>query len=73
MTVGFMRWLQRGDTIQTAGGIAVTMGDDVVAPLRCKQFNPIALNSPLRRRKTGKHRQMIIETTRCVREYVPMR
>jgi hypothetical protein len=44
MLVGFMRWLQRDDTIQTAGGIAVTTGNDVVAPLRCKQFNPFALN-----------------------------
>jgi len=37
MTVVFMRWLQR-NTIQAAGGIAVTTGNDLIAPLLCKEF-----------------------------------
>ena len=33
-----MRWLQCADTIQTADGIAITIGNDVVAPLLCEKF-----------------------------------
>ena len=33
-----MRLLQCADTIQTADGIAITIGNDVVAPLRCEEF-----------------------------------
>jgi hypothetical protein len=34
MAVGFIRWLQYADTIPTADGIAMTIGNDVIAPLR---------------------------------------
>jgi len=34
MAVGFIRWLRCADTIQTADGIAITVGNDVIAPLR---------------------------------------
>jgi hypothetical protein len=33
-----MRWLQCADTIQTADGIAITIGNDVVAPLLREEF-----------------------------------
>ena len=36
MAVWFMRWL-RADTIQAAGRIAVTIGNDVIAPLLCEE------------------------------------
>jgi hypothetical protein len=35
MTAGFMGWLQR-NTIQAAGGIAATAGNDVIAPQRIR-------------------------------------
>jgi hypothetical protein len=38
MAVWFMRWLQCADTIQTADGIAITIGNDVIAPLLCEEF-----------------------------------
>ena len=38
MAVGFIRWLQRADTIQTADGIAITIGNDVIAPLRREEL-----------------------------------
>jgi hypothetical protein len=53
MTVGFMRWLRRVDTIKSASDIAVTIGNDVIAPLLCREFTPFAVKSPLRRRKSG--------------------
>ena len=37
MTAGFIGWLQR-NTIQAAGDIAATTGNDVMAPLLCKEF-----------------------------------
>ena len=39
MTLWFVRWLQR-NTIQAAGGIAATTGNDVIAPPLCKEFAP---------------------------------
>lgn len=33
-----MSGLQCGDPIRTADGIAITGGNDVVAPLRCDEF-----------------------------------
>ena len=38
MAVWFMRWLQCADTIQTADGIAITIGNDVIAPLLWEEF-----------------------------------
>ena len=38
MAVGFIRWLQCADTIQAAGGIAITIGNDVIPPLRGEEF-----------------------------------
>ena len=54
MAVGFMRWLQRADTARlpvalTSGGIAVTIGNDVIAPLHCEEFARFAAKSPSRR------------------------
>jgi hypothetical protein len=40
MAVGFVRWLQCADTIPTADGIAITIGNDVIAPLRREEFTP---------------------------------
>ncbi len=42
-----MRWLQRADTIQTADGIAVTIGNDVVARRLGEEFALSALKPPL--------------------------
>jgi hypothetical protein len=33
-----MRGLQCGDPIQTADGVAILIGNDVVAPLACEEF-----------------------------------
>ena len=38
MAVGLLRWLRCADTIQTADGIAITIGNDVLAPLRREEF-----------------------------------
>jgi hypothetical protein len=38
MAVGFIRWLQCADTMQAADGIAITIGNDVIAPLRGEEF-----------------------------------
>jgi hypothetical protein len=38
MAVGFLRWLRRADTIQTADGIAITIANDVIAPLRGEEL-----------------------------------
>ena len=38
MAVWFMRWLPCADTIQTPDGIAITIGNDVIAPLRREEF-----------------------------------
>jgi hypothetical protein len=71
MAVGFIRWLQCADTIPTAGGIAMTIGNDVIAPLRREEFTlsraGIATGAGV------KHQQMIVETTCCARENMRMR
>jgi hypothetical protein len=71
MAVGFTRWLQCADTIPTAGGIAMTIGNDVIAPLRREEFTlsraGIATGAGV------KHQQMIVETTCCARENMRMR
>jgi hypothetical protein len=33
-----MRWLQCADTIQAADGLAMTIANDVIAPLRCEEI-----------------------------------
>ena len=38
MAVGFIRWLQRADTLRAADSIAITIGNDVVAPLRGEEL-----------------------------------
>ena len=57
-----MRGLQCGDPIQTADGIAIAMGNDVVAPLHCEEFTrfraEIALDA-----ETLATPKMIVETT----------
>jgi hypothetical protein len=37
-----MRWLQCADPIQTADGIAMAIGNDVIAPLRCEEFTQVS-------------------------------
>ena len=37
-----MRRLQCADTMQTADGIAITIGDDVVAPRRYEEFTQVS-------------------------------
>jgi hypothetical protein len=67
-----MRGLQCGDPIQTADGIAIAMGDAVVAPLACEEFTrfcaEIAPDA-----ETVTTPKMIVETTCCARENVRMR
>jgi hypothetical protein len=70
MAVGFIRWLQCADAIPIADGIAITIGNDVIAPLR-REAHPVS-----RRNRHGagvKHQQMIVETTCCARENMRMR
>jgi hypothetical protein len=38
MTVCFIRWLQCADALRTADSIAITIGNDVMAPLRHQEF-----------------------------------
>ena len=38
MAVYFIHWLQCADTIQIADSIAITIGNDVIAPLRGEEF-----------------------------------
>ncbi len=64
MTVGFMRWPQRADTIQVAGGIVVTIGNDVIAPLRCEVFTPVRAEIATAAPQEREHRQMIISALR---------
>ena len=56
-------------TIQTADGIARTIGNDVIAGLLFEEF------TLFRAAGAGKweHQQMIVETTCCIRENVRMR
>ena len=71
MTVGCMRWLQR-NTIQAAGGIAVTTGNDVIAPLLCKGF-ALFRGELATTALQVEHQQMIIEPTYCAGDNVRMR
>jgi hypothetical protein len=71
MAVGFIRWLQCADTIPTADGVAMTIGNDVIAPPRREEFTPSRAGiAPAR---AWKHQQMIVETTCCARENLRMR
>jgi len=63
MTVGFKRWLQR-DTIQAAGRIVVAIGNDVIAPLLCEEFN-LFRGELATTAVQVEHQQMIIEPTYC--------
>jgi hypothetical protein len=38
MAVCFIRWLQCADTLRTADSIAITIGNDVIAPLRHEEL-----------------------------------
>jgi hypothetical protein len=68
-----MRWpLRRADTIQTADGIAVTIGNDVVARLPGEEFALSAPKPPLML-EAWEHQSMMVESTCCPRENVRMR
>ncbi len=67
-----MRWLRRADTIQTADGIAVTIGNDVVARRLGEEFTLFAPKSPLTL-EDWEHQQMTFEATCCTRQNVRMR
>jgi hypothetical protein len=69
MPVWFKRWLQGADTLQTADGIAITMGRGFSARLLAGQFT----RYPDRHRKPSNTQHMIVETTRCTRESARMR
>ena len=61
-----------GRAIQTADGIAVTIRNDVTAPLLCQEFTlfrvGIAADAG-----SWEHQQMIVETTGSARENVRVR
>jgi hypothetical protein len=42
MAVWFMRWLHCGDAIQTVDGIAITIGNDVIAPAALRRIHPVS-------------------------------
>jgi hypothetical protein len=42
MAVWLMRWLHCGDTIQTVDGIAMTIGNDVIAPAALRRIHPVS-------------------------------
>jgi hypothetical protein len=67
-----MRGLQCGDPIQTADGIAIAGGNDVVAPLACDEFNRFRAEIVPGAETVGTPK-MIVETTRCAREPGRMR
>jgi len=67
-----MRGLQCGDPIQTADGIAIAGGNDVVAPLACEEFTRFRAEIA-RDAETVKTPKMIVETTCCAREPVRTR
>ncbi len=67
-----MRWLRRAGTIQTADGIAVTIGNDVVARRLGEEFTLFAPKSPLTL-EDWEHQQMTVEATCCTRQNVRMR
>jgi hypothetical protein len=64
MTVAFMRWPQRADTIQAARGIAVAIGNDVIAPLHCEEFTPVRAEIATAAPQQRDHRQMITSALR---------
>jgi hypothetical protein len=53
MAVGFIRWLQCADTIPTADGIAITIGNDVIASPRHEEFTLSRRNRHRRWRETS--------------------
>jgi hypothetical protein len=59
MTVGFLRRLSSADTVQPPMDIAVTIGSDVVVPLRCEEslFRAAVPNDAVG------YQRMVIETT----------
>ena len=67
-----MRGLQCGDPIQTADGIAIAGGNDVVAPLACEEFTRFRAEIVPDAETVGTPK-MIVETTRCAREPVRRR
>ncbi len=66
MTVGFMHWLQRADTIQTADGTAIMIGNGVIAPLLCQEFTlfraAIATDAGSVATPTNDHRDDVLPT-----------
>jgi hypothetical protein len=42
MAVWFMRLLHCGDTMQTVDGIAITIGNDVIAPAALRRIHPVS-------------------------------
>ena len=40
MAIWFLGWLHCGDTIQTVDGIAMTIGNDVIAPAALRRTDP---------------------------------
>ena len=65
MTVGSCA-VSSADAIQAAGGIAVTTGSDVIAPLFCKEF-ALFRDELATTALQVEHQQMIIELTYCAR------
>jgi hypothetical protein len=41
MAVWFMRWLHCTDTIPTVDGIAIAIGNDVIAPAALRRIHPV--------------------------------
>jgi hypothetical protein len=67
-----MRGLRHAGTMQTADGIAVAIGNGVVARLLGEEFILVAPKSPPTPEE-WEPRQMIDETTCCTRQNVRMR
>jgi hypothetical protein len=65
MTVGSCAG-SSADAIQATGGIAVTTGSDVIAPLLCKEF-ALFRGELAATVLQVEHQQMIIEPTYCAR------
>ena len=57
------------DTIQAAGRIAITIGNDVIAPLLCEEFT--LLRGELATTAL-QHQQMIVGPTHCAGDNVRM-
>ena len=70
MTVGSCAG-SSADTIQAAGRIAVTIGNDVIAPLLCEEFT--LFRGELATTALQVEHQMIIEPTYCASDNVRMR